>query len=736
MASAARSRAQAAAYAWGAACLLALAYALPRLDAGGHGAALLWTHFQPLPPPLLMLWCWSLTVRDFEAAGVPYAACFSERDRRRLPSAAALQRLAAWLTLLCLSGFAACALLCAATRGTIAAAPAPAAAAGGTATPAAAPPPPAPSPLPLLVPPLLYAALAATLLSPRGALRPARRLFVRTLGRVAMAGAAPVTWSDFLVADMLTSLAKSFGDAARAACLVLHGAARGRSACGAVCGEAVPATSVGFSPHLPPSHRPTHTPLLLDTGPWAHPASARGAVAHAVTCGPLSLQFLALLVLPFCLRLLQCLSVWRRGGASAQAANALKYLSSLPALVLTAMEHEAHKARWAGAVGPMLLRPWRQRAAPRWVQRQPSARGRHGAPRRRSPLLPLPRRRPFPLRRRWLCVMLANSLYSAFWDVEMDWGMPWLLQPGAADVKHGPRGLGAATAEAVRARLPNAADPMRASSKEPVAHPLHVPPPADALRVGPLRLPRPRRGGLFSPGWYAWLVACTLLLRFSWAHRLVGDLEAHDAVLMAVALLEVVRRWQWSYGRFEHELRQLGALPAAPGAPEATAPLAGAGDGGAGPAGAGKGPAPRAGGGGWDGDWLDRPSFGGGGASSTSQAAGGSGSGLAAGRLHAAAALWARRRGTGSWSGAGSSAAGGGDVESAVVSPAARSDGGSSSGSGSDSESGGEGGRGRGVPALAAAALAQLTERHPQPQAHAAAAGASDRRGRLHIATD
>lgn len=26
--------------------------------------------------------------------------------------------------------------------------------------------------------------------------------------------------------------------------------------------------------------------------------------------------------------------------------------------------------------------------------------------------------------------MVANSLYSLLWDIEFDWGMPWLLQPG------------------------------------------------------------------------------------------------------------------------------------------------------------------------------------------------------------------------------------------------------------------------------------------------------------------
>lgn len=41
------------------------------------------------------------------------------------------------------------------------------------------------------------------------------------------------------------------------------------------------------------------------------------------------------------------------------------------------------------------------------------------------------RRLAFPLRRLWLAVMLANSSYSFYWDVEQDWDMPWLVQYGA-----------------------------------------------------------------------------------------------------------------------------------------------------------------------------------------------------------------------------------------------------------------------------------------------------------------
>ncbi len=78
------------------------------------------------------------------------------------------------------------------------------------------------------------------------------------------------------------------------------------------------------------------------SGPWSHPSHPTGALAHAVTCGPLSTPFLIFLALPFALRLAQCVSVWRRGGPSMQLLNAAKYMSALPAMVLTAMEHEAH----------------------------------------------------------------------------------------------------------------------------------------------------------------------------------------------------------------------------------------------------------------------------------------------------------------------------------------------------------------------------------------------------------
>lgn len=79
-------------------------------------------------------------------------------------------------------------------------------------------------------------------------------------------------------------------------------------------------------------------------------------------------------------------------------------------------------------------------------------------------------------------------------------------------------------------------------------------------------LPALKGSHLYSHRWYMWLLMSNLVLRFSWAHRLLGDLEAHNSVLLVVALLEVVRRWQWLFVRVENRAAQAqGAAAAAEG---------------------------------------------------------------------------------------------------------------------------------------------------------------------------
>lgn len=42
----------------------------------------------------------------------------------------------------------------------------------------------------------------------------------------------------------------------------------------------------------------------------------------------------------------------------------------------------------------------------------------------------------FPLRRLWLVVMVLNSSYSYYWDVEQDWDFAWLVQYGERNSGH------------------------------------------------------------------------------------------------------------------------------------------------------------------------------------------------------------------------------------------------------------------------------------------------------------
>jgi hypothetical protein len=73
------------------------------------------------------------------------------------------------------------------------------------------------------VPGLTYTALALLLLLPANVLaRGSRLLFARTTGRV-LAPLQDVSWSDFLLADMLTSLAKSCMDLERSLCHMATG---------------------------------------------------------------------------------------------------------------------------------------------------------------------------------------------------------------------------------------------------------------------------------------------------------------------------------------------------------------------------------------------------------------------------------------------------------------------------------------------------------------------------------
>ncbi|GLC58347.1 hypothetical protein PLESTB_001349000 [Pleodorina starrii] len=268
---------------------------------------------------------------------------------------------------------------------------------------------------------VFYFFTAALLVAPLDLLAmPARMFFGQTLQRVVLP-LQEVSWADFLMADIMTSLSKSSGDLAK-------------------------------------------TAAVMVTGPALHSLALTGALGGSgqPLVNPLSPPVLLAICLPYMIRFVQCVIVHRTTGNRSQLLNAAKYGTAFPALVLTAIQREYHvRGERYGLYG--------------W----------------------------------WIAALLVNSIYSFYWDLEMDWDMPWLVQPGGTHV----------------------------------------------LRV--LRLPGLRPDALYSRGWYVWAVVSNLALRLSWIHRLVGDLERYNTVALVMALVEVFRRYQWTYIRVETELRKI-----------------------------------------------------------------------------------------------------------------------------------------------------------------------------------
>jgi hypothetical protein len=200
--------------------LVALIFLSGRLPRSQHQLLIL--YYQPVVPPLALLWLWSVAVSTFQGLRISYEDCFPVSQRDLLLSAPQLRDLASCLT--CLAAVSACAF----STGALA---------GWTRLASSAPP-------------ALYIVLLALLTLPlNGALHaPSRLFFARTLAKAVLLPAfLPVGWADFLLADMLTSLSKPLSDAERALCHMVTApvlepltSASGGRASGA-CSDASPA---------------------------------------------------------------------------------------------------------------------------------------------------------------------------------------------------------------------------------------------------------------------------------------------------------------------------------------------------------------------------------------------------------------------------------------------------------------------------------------------------------------
>ncbi|TXT08953.1 hypothetical protein VHUM_02427 [Vanrija humicola] len=340
---------------------------------------------------------------------------------------------------------------------------------------------------------IMLAPLAAALLPWRGIGARERRAFRKSVHRIFVPPPnTPIFFADVILADILTSFAKVLGDLyVSASQIIFGGITHGRVA-----------------PH---------------------------GVSKWIT--------LAMVGLPYLLRFRQCMLEFYHSGWQSKRplANALKYASAFPVILLSAAQKDVVK-EVAAAKG---VTPAELNTTPtRWF-------GEH------------------PVFRLWLLAVVVNSMFSFYWDVEMDWGLSlceletWI--PSQADNTSGhltPSARSQSPPQGLFARLRRTlgrGDTAHQRSPNPHHHSLNdvsasTKPALWGLRQT-LLLPDPIVYYLFT--------LLDLVLRFTWSLDLSTHLHTISKIESGVFFmeaLELVRRWMWVFIRVEWEAVKMGEL--------------------------------------------------------------------------------------------------------------------------------------------------------------------------------
>lgn len=253
-------------------------------------------------------------------------------------------------------------------------------------------------------PVLLYCGLPLLLLLPADALylRP-RRFFLGTLWRM-LAPLQPISFADFLLADFLTSLAKSVSDVERAVCSMVTGPVLAAAAdtlaefrCGSASWHIPMALALPYLIRLSQCIRravrpPRRRVFSLCAAHRVRRESKAHAINRTVILQKPPRQYLD------------------NPAERAQLANAVKYASALPVIALSALKYHVPLSEWVSFYKPL-----------------------------------------------WLLSSLLNSGLSFFWDVTMDWELDALrrlcLGPryGAGGKAPGAAGAGLSSAAAAPA---------------------------------------------------------------------------------------------------------------------------------------------------------------------------------------------------------------------------------------------------------------------------------------------
>ncbi|KAH9732217.1 EXS domain-containing protein [Citrus sinensis] len=155
---------------------------------------------------------------------------------------------------------------------------------------------------------LLYIAIAIVLIFPFDIFYlSSRYFFLRTLWRIALPLQA-ITFPDFFLADILTSMAKVFSDLERSICRMVH--------------------------------------RQVATIAWFEADSV---------CGSHSIAIPLVLVFPYLCRLLQCLRQYKDTKEKTTLLNALKYSTAVPVIFLSALKYHVFPHKWSSVYRPLWL---------------------------------------------------------------------------------------------------------------------------------------------------------------------------------------------------------------------------------------------------------------------------------------------------------------------------------------------------------------------------------------------
>ncbi|CAN1220331.1 SPX and EXS domain-containing protein 3 [Linum perenne] len=161
---------------------------------------------------------------------------------------------------------------------------------------------------PLLLVVLLYCAVTMILIFPFDIFYLSSRYFLlRTLWRILFPLQA-ITFADFFLADILTSMSKVFSDLERSVCRMVH--------------------------------------RQVATIAWFEADSI---------CGSHSVAIPLVLVLPYLFRLFQCLRQYKDTKEKTSLLNALKYSTAVPVIFLSALKYHVFPERWTNFYRPLWL---------------------------------------------------------------------------------------------------------------------------------------------------------------------------------------------------------------------------------------------------------------------------------------------------------------------------------------------------------------------------------------------